>query len=103
MLASFHRNMGSAAKVAQTGMTPAAYAIEAAIEADHCWFVGRRLLFSKLIKGFGLPQDAEILDVGTGTGTNLRLLRDLGFARITGIDQSPDTIRFCAEKGLTPY
>ena len=78
----------------------ATFAAEAAIEADHWWFVGRRLLFSELIKGFGLPRDAEILDVGTSTGTNLRLLHDLGFARITGVDQSPDAIRFCAEKGL---
>ena len=81
-------------------MDIATYAAEAAIEADHWWFVGRRLLFSDLIKGLGLPRDAEILDVGTSTGTNLRLLRNLGFARITGVDQSPDAIRFCAEKGL---
>jgi methylase of polypeptide subunit release factors len=70
-------------------MDPAAYAIEAAIEADHWWFVSRRFLFSELIKGFSLPQDAEILDVGTGTGANLRLVRDFGFVRTTGIDQSP--------------
>ena len=81
-------------------MDTAAYAAEAAIEADHWWFVGRRLLFAELIRGFGLPHDAEILDVGTGTGANLRLLRDLGFARITGVDQSPEAVRFCAEKGL---
>jgi len=82
------------------GMDSTAYAAEAAIEADHWWFVGRRLLFSELIRGFELALDAEILDVGTSTGTNLRLLRDLGFARITGVDQSPDAVRFCAEKGL---
>jgi SAM-dependent methyltransferase len=81
-------------------MDSAAYATEAVIEAAHWWFVGRRLLFSELIKGFGLPRDAEILDVGTGTGSNLQMLRDLGFARITGVDQSPEAIRFCAEKGL---
>jgi SAM-dependent methyltransferase len=81
-------------------MDLAAFAAEAAIEADHWWFVGRRALFSALIKGFGLSQDAEILDVGTSTGTNLRLLRDLGFARITGVDHSPEAVRFCAEKGL---
>jgi SAM-dependent methyltransferase len=81
-------------------MDSAAYASEAVIEADHWWFVGRRFLFSDLIKGFGLPRDAQILDVGTGTGANLRLLRGLGFAQITGVDQSPEAIRFCAEKGL---
>jgi 2-polyprenyl-3-methyl-5-hydroxy-6-metoxy-1,4-benzoquinol methylase len=77
-----------------------AYAAEAAIEADHWWFVGRRLLFADVIRGLGLARDAEILDVGTGTGANLRLLRNLGFVRITGVDQSSDAIRFCGEKGL---
>jgi SAM-dependent methyltransferase len=47
-----------------------------------------------------LPPDAAILDAGTGTGANLRLLRTLGFARVTGIDFSAEAIRFCAEKGL---
>ena len=81
-------------------MDSTAYTAEAAIEPDHWWFVGRRLLFADLIKGFDLPLGAEILDVGTGTGTNLRLLRDLGFAHTTGVDRSPEAIRFCADKGL---
>jgi SAM-dependent methyltransferase len=81
-------------------MDSAVYAAEAAIETDHWWFAGRRLLFSHLIKRFGLPPNAEILDVGTSTGSNLRLLRDLGFDHVTGVDQSPEAIRFCAEKGL---
>jgi SAM-dependent methyltransferase len=100
MLAPFVAIRGNVANVGRLGMDLAAFAAEAAIEADHWWFVGRRLLFAELIKGFGLPRNAEILDVGTSTGTNLRLLRDLGFARITGVDQSPDAVRFCAEKGL---
>jgi len=81
-------------------MDIATYAAEAAIEADHWWYVGRRFLFSEVINAFGLPQSAEILDVGTSVGTNLRMLRDLGFTRIIGVDQSPEAIRFCAEKGL---
>ena len=81
-------------------MDIATYAAEAAIEADHWWYVGRRFLFSGVINAFGLPQSAEILDVGTSVGTNLRMLRDLGFARIIGVDQSPEAIRFCAEKDL---
>jgi len=28
------------------------------------------------------------------------MLRKLGFSRVTGLDQSPEAIRFCAEKGL---
>lgn len=81
-------------------MDTAGYAVEAGIEADHWWFAGRRFLSSQIIRRFNLSQDAEILDVGTGTGANLRLLRELGFTRVTGVDQSPEAIRFCAEKGL---
>jgi SAM-dependent methyltransferase len=73
-------------------MDIASYAAETAIEADHCWFVGRRLLFSDIIRRFDFSRNIEILDVGTGTGSNLRLLRDLGFTRVTGVDQSPDLI-----------
>jgi SAM-dependent methyltransferase len=81
-------------------MEISAYAAEAAIEVDHWWFVGRRRLFARIVDELGVPADAAILDVGTGTGANLRLLRDLGFARVTGVDFSPEAIRFCAEKGL---
>ncbi len=81
-------------------MEIATYAAEAAIEADHWWFVGRRGLFADLIGGLALPPDAAILDVGTGTGANLRLLRDLGFTRVEGVDFSAEAIRFCAQKGL---
>ena len=77
-----------------------AYAAEAVVEATHWWFAGRRILFSQIIKGFGLPQDSAVLDIGTSTGTNLRMLRNLGFTRVTGLDQSPEAIRFCAEKGF---
>jgi SAM-dependent methyltransferase len=81
-------------------MDTATYAAEAAIEADHWWYVGRRLLFSDIIRALGLPESADILDVGTSAGTNLRMLRDLGFCRVTGVDQSCEAIRFCGEKGL---
>jgi SAM-dependent methyltransferase len=81
-------------------MDLATYAVEAAVEEHHWWFVGRRVLFSDIITGLGFPPDADILDVGTGTGANLRLLRDLGFTRVQGVDQSSEAIRFCTNKGL---
>jgi SAM-dependent methyltransferase len=81
-------------------MDIATYAVEAAIEADHWWYVGRRLLFSNIVKASGLPANADILDVGTSAGTNLRMLRDLGFVHVSGVDQSREAIRFCAEKGF---
>ena len=81
-------------------MDIAAYAVEAEVEASHWWFIGRRRLFSREITALGLPQDPQILDVGTSTGTNLRMLRDLGFQWVTGLDLSDEAIRFCAEKKL---
>ena len=81
-------------------MDSAAYTAEAVVEASHWWFVGRRILFSRIIEGLKLSRNAAVLDVGTSTGTNLRMLRSLGFTQVTGLDQSADAIRYCAEKGL---
>ncbi len=81
-------------------MDIAAYAVEADVEESHWWFVGRRWLFSREIAALGLPVDAPILEVGTSTGTNLRMLGDLGFQRVAGLDLSDEAIRFCADKML---
>src|SRR5262245_34037910 len=76
------------------------YAAEAEIEKDHWWFVGRRALFARVIESLQLPRDARILDAGTSTGTNLRLLRGLDFTRVDGVDLSDEAIRYCAMKDL---
>jgi SAM-dependent methyltransferase len=76
------------------------YAADARSEETHWWYVGRRKLFARLIDGLGVGLDQPVLDVGTSSGTNLRLLRDLGYSNVSGLDSSEDAIRFCAEKGL---
>src|SRR5215475_3136318 len=76
------------------------YAVEAEVEANHWWFIGRRRLFSEMIADLQLPSDARVLDIGTSTGTNLRLLRDLGFANRKGLDLSDEAIRWCKQKDL---
>jgi SAM-dependent methyltransferase len=81
-------------------MDLAAYSVEAEVEETHWWFVGRRRLFGREISGLGLSKDAPVLDVGTSTGTNLRMLAELGYRRVVGLDLSNEAIRFCAEKGL---
>jgi SAM-dependent methyltransferase len=81
-------------------MDAAVYEAEAAVEATHWWFVGRRKLFARIIGKLPVAPDDPVLDVGTSTGTNLRLLRELGFQRVTGLDMSEDAIRFCSAKGL---
>jgi SAM-dependent methyltransferase len=78
------------------------YAAEAEIEETHWWFVGRRELFARLIGQIRANRDLPVLDVGTSTGSNLRLLCDLGFTRITGLDASAEAVRHCAAKGMPP-
>jgi SAM-dependent methyltransferase len=81
-------------------MDVAAYADEAEVEETHWWFVGRRHLFGREIAELRLSKDAHILDVGTSTGTNLRMLAELGYRRVVGLDLSDEAIRFCADKGF---
>lgn len=80
-------------------MERAVYAVEAEVEETHWWFTQRRRLFGRLIRALDLPSDARILDIGTSTGTNLRMLRDLGFTSYEGLDRSDEAVRWCAEKG----
>lgn len=76
------------------------YEVEAEVEANHWWFVARRQLFADVIARLGLGTGSRVLDVGTSTGTNLRLLEELGYTNRVGLDMSDDAIRYCAEKGL---
>lgn len=76
------------------------YAVEAEVEASHWWFVVRRRLLADTIARARVSPTAQVLDIGTSTGTNLRLLKDLGFANRCGLDPSDEAIRWCAEKGL---
>lgn len=81
-------------------MDSATFAVEAAVEESHWWFVGRRELFGREIARLGLEPSSRVVDVGTGTGAGLRLLRELGFSDVQGVDMSEDAIRHCALKNL---
>lgn len=81
-------------------MQESVYAADARLESHHWWYVGRRKLFGKFIGDMALLPDAPILDIGTSSGTNLRMLREMGFSEVTGLDFSEEAIRFCAQNGL---
>lgn len=81
-------------------MELAVYEAEARAEADHWWFVGRRRLFEREIRRMSIARDAAVVDVGTSTGTNLRLLRGMAFENIRGLDLSETAAAFCRQKGL---
>ena len=82
-------------------MESSVYEVETNLEDYHWWFRVRRSLFAKELALAGFTPDQRILDIGTSTGTNLRLLRDLGCGDATGIDYSPEAIEHCLSKGFT--
>jgi SAM-dependent methyltransferase len=60
-------------------MDRAIYDRMAEIDAEHWWFAARRRIVSALIRDQApLKADAEILEVGAGTGSNLMMLQGLG-------------------------
>ena len=81
-------------------MDAANFAVEAQVEENHWWFAGRRKLFARELTRIGLNESSAILDVGTGTGANLRMLRSLDAKNVTGLDSDELAIRYCQSKDL---
>jgi SAM-dependent methyltransferase len=79
-------------------MQDIAFEEESKIEQNHWWFVVRREMFKKYLSA--APKDAAILDVGVGSGSNLRMLKEAGFTNYQGFDFSPLAKKFCEEKNL---
>lgn len=79
-------------------MEISAYEAESKIEETHWWFVVRRKMFAKYLEN--LAKDIAILDVGSSSGTNLRMLKELGFTNYHGFDFSELSQKFCHEKNL---
>jgi SAM-dependent methyltransferase len=61
------------------------YDIEWNLERFHWWFTGRRRLLKSLISSLKIRRDSLIIDVGCGVGSNLDLLKSMGF-KVVGID-----------------
>jgi SAM-dependent methyltransferase len=61
-----------------------AYVEMADLEAVHWWFRGRRAVLESVVSGLRLPEDARILELGSGTGGNFAMLRRFG--RLTAVE-----------------
>ena len=81
-------------------MDASVYAADAELEADHWWFAGRRQLFGNLIRALHLVDGSAVADIGTSVGTNLRLLADIGFSDVRGVDANPVAVEYCATRGF---
>jgi len=77
------------------------YPILYQVEETHWWYLGRRRIIQSLVEKIRttLPNaKPKILDVGCGTGANLKMLTAYGSAE--GVDISPQAVDFCRERGL---
>lgn len=59
-------------------MNPEVFAQMADVERDHWWFVARRQVIETLLRNMNLGEDADLLEIGCGTGGNLELLARFG-------------------------
>lgn len=71
------------------------------LESTYWWFVGRRDVIRGWLEALRdtLPEEAQILDVGCGTGGNAMLLGEFG--RVTASDVADTALEFCRQRGLT--
>ena len=78
-------------------MEHSAYLDMSAVEARHWWFTGRRRVLGAVIARLGLPLQAEILELGCGTGGNFGLL--LPFGRVTAVEMNATAREIAAARG----
>ena len=70
------------------------------LEDRHWWFSARRDILSDQIGRLGLGVDAQVLEVGCGTGGNLAMLARFG--AVTGMEPDTAARGFAAEKAGVP-
>jgi SAM-dependent methyltransferase len=73
-------------------MNPNAFLEMAETESRHWWFCGRRSILSHIIRDLGLPPDAKILEIGSGTGGNLQMLSSFGHVKAIETDATARSI-----------
>jgi len=77
------------------------YDVESKVESFHWWFVVRRKLLKSILSSINVPVNCLTLDIGCGTGSNLRALVSAGLYPI-GLDQSIYALTLVRKKGEYP-
>lgn len=73
------------------------YVATAALENSHWWFRGRRAILRGAIEHMELTRDAEIVEIGCGTGGNLAELARHG--RVSAMEPDPWARELAASRG----
>jgi len=70
------------------------------LESTYWWHVGKNEIINRLIKKYIFPNNTrgKILDLGCGTGSLISQLQQYG--EVTGVDSSPEAIRYCRSHGI---
>jgi len=79
------------------------YDVEAKVESFHWWFFVRRRLLRGLLHSLDVPQEFSAVDIGCGTGSNLRILRSVGLYKVVGLDRSLYALSFAKKKVNLPF
>ena len=65
-------------------------------EDTHWWYVARRDILSTVIQSLSLPEQAEILEAGAGTGGNTSML--MKFGTVTVLEPNETAQQYLATK-----
>ncbi len=68
-------------------------------EETYWWFIGQRYLLRNVLKRYvDKKNPIRLVDVGCGTGMNVKVLSEFGHAE--GVDIADEAIAFCKKKGV---
>lgn len=81
--------------------TQVPYDVENKVESFHWWFVVRRKLLRSILSSIRFPNNCNTLDIGCGSGSNLREIASAGLSGI-GLDQSTYALSLVRRKGGFP-
>jgi len=76
------------------------YQTMASVEDTHWWFRARRAVIMSVLRDLRLPPEAEILDAGSGTGGNLRMLS--GFCKLSAMEMDASARALANARGVVP-